>query len=154
LGKKEKKDNDPRQDDCINMDKGGRRSEGRSQSKRTRTTKALTSNKLCPFKFTVKWDFYGFYVIVEKKGFGCPNHENHIKGDLSKCLLPMQLIPDKEKEILRSMSEACIGSAVGRHYVFSKLGKYITKAQIAYFTSKPSSPLADGLKKSDTDKLS
>ena len=65
----------------------------------------------------------------------------------------MQLIPDKEKEILRSMSEACIGAAVGRNYVFSKLGKYITKAQIAYFTSEPSSPLADGLKKSDTDSL-
>ena len=65
----------------------------------------------------------------------------------------MQLIPDKEKEILRSMSEACIGATVGRNYVFSKLGKYITKAQIAYFTSKPSSPLADGLKQSDTDSL-
>jgi hypothetical protein len=71
LRKKEKKDNAPRQDDCINMDKGGRRSEGRSQSKRTRTTKALTSDKLCPFKFTVKWDFDGCYVTVEKKGFGC-----------------------------------------------------------------------------------
>ncbi len=95
-----KKDNAPWQDDCINMDKGGRRTEGRSQSKRTRTTKALTSDKLCPFKFTIKWDFFGFYVTVEKKGFGCPNHENHIKGDLSKCSLPMQLIPEKEKEIL------------------------------------------------------
>jgi hypothetical protein len=56
--------------------------------------------EVCPFKFTVKWDLYGFYVTVEKKGFGCPNHENHIKGDLSKCSLPIQLIPDKEKEIL------------------------------------------------------
>jgi hypothetical protein len=149
-----KKDNGPRQDDCINMDKGGRQTEGRSQSKRTRTNKALTSDKLCPFKFTVKWDFFGFYVTVVKKGFGCPNHENHIKGDLSKCSLPMQLVPEKEKEILRSMwSDACIGSAVGQNYVFSKLGKYITKAQIAYFTSEPSYPLSDSLKKSDTDSL-
>jgi hypothetical protein len=44
------------------------------------------------------------------------------------------------------MSDACIGPAVGRDYIFSKLGKFITKAQIAYFTSEPSSPLADGLK--------
>jgi hypothetical protein len=51
------------------------------------------------------------------------------------------------------MSDACIGPAVGRDYIFSKLGKFITKAQIAYFTSEPSSPLADGLKKSDTDSL-
>jgi hypothetical protein len=51
------------------------------------------------------------------------------------------------------MSDACIGPGVGRNYVFSKLGKYITRAQIAYFTSEPSSPLADGLQKSDTDSL-
>jgi hypothetical protein len=63
----------------------------------------------------------------------------------------MQLFPEKEKEILHSMLDACIGSAVGRNYVFSKLGRYIAKAQIAYFTSKPSYPLSDGRKKSDTD---
>jgi hypothetical protein len=96
-----KKDNAPWQDDCINMGKGGRQTEGRPQSKRTRTTQALTSNKLCPLKkFTGKWDFFGFYVTVEKKGVGCPNHKMHIKGDLSKRSLPMQLIPENEKEIL------------------------------------------------------
>ena len=51
------------------------------------------------------------------------------------------------------MPDACIGPAVGHDYIFSKLGKFITKAQIAYFTSEPSSPLADGLKKADTDSL-
>jgi hypothetical protein len=150
LGKKESA---PRQDDCINMDKGGRRKDGKSQSKRTRTTQSITSHGLCPFTFTVKWDYYGFYITVEKINFGCPNHHNHLKSDLSKLNLPMQLIPEKEKEILQSMAQACIGSAVGRNYVFSKLGKFITKAQIAYFTSEPSCPLADGVKKSDTDSL-
>jgi hypothetical protein len=57
-----KKDNAPRQDDYISMDKGGRQTEGRLQSKRTRTTQALTSDKLSPFKFTFKWDFFGFYT--------------------------------------------------------------------------------------------
>ena len=147
-----KKDGEPRQDDCINMDKGGRRRDGRSQSKRTRTTQALTPDKLCPFRLTIKWDLSGFYITLVNKG-GCPTHENHLKGDLSKLSLPMQLIPEKEKDILRSMSDACIGPAVGRNYVFSKLGKFITKAQIAYFASEPSQPLADGLKKSDTDSL-
>jgi hypothetical protein len=135
------------------MDKGGRRKEGRSQSKRTRTTQALTTDGLCPFTFTVKWDFYGFYITVEKVDFGCPNHGNHLKGDLSKLALPMQLIPEKEKEMLRSMAVACIEAAVGQNYVFSKLGNFITKSQIAYFSSKPSSPLSDGVKKSDTDSL-
>jgi hypothetical protein len=151
--KSTKIDCQPRQDDCINQDKGGRRAEGRSLSKRTRTTQALTLADTCPFRFTVKWDYFGFYVTVEKINFGCSKHENHLKGDLSKLALPIQLIPENEKEILRSMAVACIGSAVGRNYVFSKLGKFITKAQIAYFTSEPSIPLADGVKKSDTDSL-
>jgi hypothetical protein len=95
------------------MEKGGRRKDGKSQSKRTRTTQAITTHGLCPFTFTVKWDYFGFYITVEKINFGCPNHHNHLKGDLSKLNLPMQLIPKKEKEVLRSMAQACIGSAVG-----------------------------------------
>jgi hypothetical protein len=126
-----KKDGAPWQDDCINMDKGGRRQVGRSQSKRTRTTQALTSDKLCPFGFTVKWNRFGFYITLVNKA-SCFNHEKHLKGDLSKLALPMQLIPEAEKDILRSMSDACIGPAVGRDYIFTKLGKFITKAQIAY----------------------
>jgi hypothetical protein len=95
-----KKGGAPRQDDCINMDKGGRQLDGRSQSKRTRTTQALTTDQICPFTFNVKWDLVGFYITLQKISFGCPHHENHLKGDLSKLSLPMQLIPEKEKEIL------------------------------------------------------
>ena len=148
-----KKEGAPRQDDCINMDKGGRRPGGRSDSKRTRTTQALTSDDRCPFAFTVKWDFQGFYITKHRITCGYPNHDNHLQGDLSKLCLPMGLIPAKEKELLQSMTNACIGAAVGRNYIFSKLGKYITKAQITHFTSEPSSPLVDGLEKSDIDSL-
>jgi hypothetical protein len=148
-----KKDGAPRQDDCINMDKGGRRHEGRSLSKRTRTTQALKADEICPFRFTVRWDSCGFYVTLEKRHYGSPCHENHVNGDLSNLTLPIQLIPEKEKEILRSMTEACIGGAVGRNYVFTKMGMSITKSQMAYFASEPSGPLADGLETSDTDSL-
>jgi hypothetical protein len=65
----------------------------------------------------------------------------------------MRLIPDKEKEIVQSMADACIGAALGRNHVFSRNGKFITKAQTACFASKPSPPLADGLEKSDADSL-
>jgi hypothetical protein len=122
-------------------------------SKRTRTAQALTQGDRCPFAFAVKWDLFGFCITVLTSVTGCPNHENHLKGDLSKFSRPMRLIPDKEEEILQSMAGACIGAALGRNYVFSRNGKFITKAQIAYFTSEPSHPLADGLEKSDTDSL-
>jgi hypothetical protein len=54
-----KKDDAPRQDDCINLDKGGRRPEGRSQSKRTRTTQALTCKQLCPLALLSNGMFWG-----------------------------------------------------------------------------------------------
>jgi hypothetical protein len=65
----------------------------------------------------------------------------------------MRLLPDKEKEILQSVADACIRAALGHNYVFSRIGKFITKAQKAYFTSGPSHPRADGLEKSDADSL-
>ena len=135
------------------MDKGGRRHDGRSLSKRTRTMQALASHHICHFGFTVRWDLFGYYIAASRAGSGCPNHANHPKGDLSTLPLPMCLVPAIEKEILQSMADACIGAAVGRNYIFSKLGKFITKAQIAFYTSEPSRPLADGLEKSDTDSL-
>jgi hypothetical protein len=102
-----KKDGAPRDNaDCINMDKGGRHPEGKSQSKRTRTTQALTKDRMCSFAFTVKWDLFGFYITVPMIRSGCPNHDNHPKSDLSKLTLPMQLIPDRGKEILQSIADA------------------------------------------------
>jgi hypothetical protein len=82
------------------MNKGGRCSGEMSQSERTHTTQALTCEQLCLFGFTVKWDVLGFYITFTRQGSGCPHHKNHLKGDLSKLSLPMQLIPEKEKEIL------------------------------------------------------
>jgi hypothetical protein len=45
-------------------------------------------------------DSFGFYITLEKRNYGCPNHKNHIKGDLSNLALAMKLIPEKEKQIL------------------------------------------------------
>jgi hypothetical protein len=67
--------------------------------------------------------------------------------------LPLKLIPEKEKETLQDMCQAAIGNAVGRNYIFSKMGKFISKAQLAYFNSPPPMPLVDSLKSSDTDEM-
>jgi hypothetical protein len=116
------------------MDKGGRRTEGRLQSKRARTTQALTSDKLCPFKFTIKWDFFGFYFTVEKKGFGCPITKITSRGASPNVPCQYNWIPERRMRFFDQcqMSDACIGAVVGQSDVFlSKLGNYITKAQIA-----------------------
>ena len=72
---------------------------------------------------------------------------------LNKLSLPLNLVPDNEKQILQSMCEAAIGNGVGRNYVFSRLGRFINTAQLAYFNSPPSRPLVDGLLNSDTDDM-
>ena len=64
-----KKDGAPREDDCINMDKGGRCHAGRLLSKRTRTMQALASHHICRFGFTVQWDlFFGYYIATSRAG--------------------------------------------------------------------------------------
>ena len=45
------------------------------------------------------------------------------------------------------------GAALGRNHIFSKLGKFITKAQISHFTLELSCPSVNGLEKSDTVSL-
>jgi hypothetical protein len=51
------------------------------------------------------------------------------------------------------MCEAAVGGGVGRNYVFSKLGQYITKSQISYLNSPENHDLVDGLKNLDVDNM-
>jgi hypothetical protein len=81
-------------------------------------------------------------------------HSNHVIDGLNQLTLPLNLLPQQEKDTLRHMTDAAIGSAVRRNYVFSKLGRFITTAQLAYFTSEPTTiALVDGLGASDTDDM-
>jgi hypothetical protein len=75
--------------------------------------------------------------------------------DPKNLTLPRRLLPEDEEEHLKAMTQACIGAAVGRNYIFSKLGKYITKSQIVYLNTPkpPTGEMAGGLQKSDTDEL-
>ena len=141
-----------RQDSMINSKARGSRVNGRSLTRRTRTTQAQSVDDICYFRFTVKWDNYGFYIPVTRCN-GCPTHRNHISEGLNKRTIPLKLVPEHEKETLRDMCEAAIGGGPGRNYVFSRLGKYITKSQIAYLNSPDNPDLVDGLKNSDLDDM-
>jgi MULE transposase domain len=149
-----KKKADPfREDYMIDSATRGKREDGRSKSRRTRTTKSLPdAPHVCHFGFRIKWDSLGFYIPIATHS-GCPNHVNHLSDGLDRLTLPLKLIPEREKETLQDMCQAAIGNAVSRNYIFSKTGKFITKAQLAYFNSPPPMPLVDGLKSSDTDEM-
>ena len=141
-----------RQDSMINSRSRGSRENGRSLSRRTRTTQATSREDICPFRFAVKWDDYGFYIPVTRSN-GCANHRKHLSDGLNRRTIPLKLVPDHEKETLRDMCEAAVGGGVGRNYVFSKLGQYITKSQISYLNSPENHDLVGGLKNSDVDNM-
>jgi hypothetical protein len=99
-----KKKDAPRQDDCINQDKGGRRTGGRSLSKRTRTTQALAKDDVCCFSFRVEWDSFGFFVNTNRTA-GNPMHSNHVIDGLNQLTLPLNLLPQQEKDTLQHMTD-------------------------------------------------
>ena len=141
-----------REDSLINNRSRGSRENGRSLIRRTRTTQAHCHNDICPFRFVVKWDEQGFYIPVARCN-GCPHHRNHISDGLNKRTIPLKLVPQEEKDNLHDMFDASFGEAVGRNYVFSKLGRFITKSQIAYLNSPENPDLVEGLRNSDVDNM-
>jgi hypothetical protein len=144
---------DHRQGALINTDKGGRRNGGQTEAKQVRTTKAVSSDRLCKFGFRLLWDTHGFYIST--LGSGVPFHNYHPCVDPKNLTIPRRLLPEDEEEQLKSMTQACVGSAVGRNYIFSKLGKHIAKSQIVCLNTPkpPTGDIACGLQKSETDEL-
>eukprot|EP00957_Ditylum_brightwellii_P061117 4637761-Ditylum_brightwellii.AAC.1 len=60
----------------------------------------------------------------------------------------------EERESLIALADACIGSGVGRNFLYIKLGKYISNAKVAYIQKlSPKESLHLSLKNSDIDEL-
>eukprot|EP00978_Attheya_sp_CCMP212_P014408 scaffold36669_cov47-Attheya_sp.AAC.2 len=142
-----------RQDALINCDKGGRRQNGRAMKRRTTTGRALCPDKKCPFKIMIRWDKFGFYINLFRAS-GCPSHKNHPKIDPENLPFPTKLLPKEEQENLRHLADSCAWSGVGRNYIFSKLGKFVTRAKIPYLQDNtPSKLLEPRATNSDVDSL-
>ena len=72
----------------------GERENGRRLSRRTSSQNAT---KHCKFGFTVKWDQWGYYITLARRG-GCMNHSNHPKFDTSEIPLPPRLTTNDDKK--------------------------------------------------------
>ena len=142
------KEGDYRKDSFVNSEKGGRRKNGQSGPRRTKTMKALDHDSTCKFGFNVKYDDIGFYL---DEASGNPYHSNHPKVDPSSLPLSTKLIPEQEKETLIALSESYVGAGVGRNYLHARLGRHISRAKIAYVSS--SSCSIPGMECADIDQL-
>jgi hypothetical protein len=124
---------DYRQDSIVDCDKAGRRPSGRAKARRTQTSKAVNGQSCCPFKFVIGWDEKGYYLIQTA---GNHKHVGHPKTDPEKTSIATRLLSKEEHAALHHQAVACAGAGVGRNYIYSKLGKYINRATIAYIQSK------------------
>ena len=118
-----------REDFIVNSKNRGSRPNGRDAARRCSTKLALSRDKICKFKFQISWDEKGYFL---KQTSGNPNHEFHPKIDPSNIPIPTRLIPENEKANLVALAESCVGAGVGRNFIHSKLGRYITRAKVAY----------------------
>jgi hypothetical protein len=124
---------DYRQDSIVDSDKAGRRPSGRAKARRSQTSKAVNGQSCCPFKFVIGWDEKGYYLL---QSAGNHRHVGHPKTDPEKTSIATRLLSEEEKEALHHQAEACAGSGVGRNYIYSKLGRFIDRARVAYIQSK------------------
>ena len=121
----------------VNSDKAGRRSQGKSKSRRTSTKRCLPGQETCKFRIVVAWDEIGFYL---KQQNGCPYHNGHSKSGHEHLAIPTRLIPKEERDVMLNMADSCIGSGVCRNYIVSTLGRFLPKASV-HFIQNPPNPL-------------
>jgi hypothetical protein len=120
-----------RHSDIINDRRNSRGPGGKSMIRRTTS---VVSNKSCTFGFTVRWDDIGFYVSLEKKS-GCPFHCYHAPSN-NAYPIPTRLLSDDERQTLDHLAASCCTTGVGGAYIRSKLGRFMSKAKVAYLYSQ------------------
>jgi hypothetical protein len=113
----------------VNSEKAGHREDGKSKSKKTMTYMSLSNGQCCPFKVVVKWDNKEFYIDTK---CSVSVHKFHLMVSADCMHIPTRLIPVEKRENLIALADACVGSGIGRNFLYSKLGKYISNAKIAY----------------------
>jgi hypothetical protein len=146
-----KKSGEYRKDGIVNVDKGGQRCVGKTLVRRTATKCAIVPGEICPYRLVIKWDEIGFYFDTK---LGSPCHKYHIQMKPEIMQVPTQLISQEEKENLDALAESGLGANVGQSFIHSKLGKYVSRANITYIQDlTPKEPLHPSLKSSDIDLL-
>jgi hypothetical protein len=111
--------------DCNNS----RGNTGKLQPRKTRTTRALHRNVSCPFRFNIRVDDIGYYLVG---GSGCAHHAHHPKVSNLEFAIPTRLICAAEKDILVSVGCAKANDGVGRNIHFSRCGHVIPRSQVRY----------------------
>jgi hypothetical protein len=101
----------------------------KATARKTQTTRALDKASACPFRFNIRADKIGFYLVG---GTGCAHHAHHPKLSNNEYAVPTRLIGVAERDILVSVGEAKANDGVGRNVHYSRCGYVIPRSQVRY----------------------
>ena len=93
--------------DCNND-----RENGRSLSRKTYSAE---SDWHCPFKFTVRWDSYGYFIKLYPRE-GCAYHSGHFSS-MGNIDIPSKFMSKEEVNILNDLGNMSCSNTVGQGYV-------------------------------------
>jgi len=138
--------------------KNSRGQVGKKMPRKTRTKRTLDLTCRCPFRFVVKVDQFGFYLLG---GRGNAKHCYHPKLTRGECAVPTRLICPEEKDVMVSIGTAKANDGVGRNVHFSRSGNVIPRSQVRYingFQNAANNPEHDNVRRlepgvSSVDKL-
>ena len=99
----------------------------KATARKTQTTRALDKASACPFRFNIRADKIGFYLVG---GTGCAHHAHHPKLSNNEYAVPTRLIGVAERDILVSVGEAKANDGVGRNVHYSRCGYVIPRSQV------------------------
>lgn len=131
---------------------------GMKMPRKTRTKRTLDHTCQCPFRFVIKVDSFGFYLLG---GRGNATHCYHPKLTRGECAVPTRLICPEEKDIMVSVGTARANDGVGRNVHFRRSGNVIPRSQVRYingFQNTTNNPEHDNVRRleageSSVDKL-
>ena len=121
----------------LNADYKNNRDDGRKHRRRTSTGKPQQEKEqsTCKWRLSISCDEHGFYMHC---GIGCGEHSGHPPPlDASLQTTRMRLLQQHDKDTLTHLGNAHANAGVGRNYMFSKTGLYMSRSQVRYLYTEP-----------------
>jgi hypothetical protein len=121
----------------LNADYKNVRRGGRRLPRRTSTDKPIMEEgqATCKWRLVFTCDANGFYM---RCGVGCGQHSGHAPPlDDALQTTRKRLLDQPDKETLTHLAKSHANAGVGRNYMFSKTGVYMSLSQVRYIYSEP-----------------
>lgn len=113
--------------------KNARGPEGIRLPRRTGTDKPTETEFICHYRFTVKWDLSGYYILL---GWGQAHHEHHAKLSAADLSFPSRLVESHDQEIFSAIKDSRVNDGAGRHFFKQWTGYNISRSKFRYISRR------------------